>query len=64
MLLHETKIFITFINTSKESKVEFKYRLTIYAMRIKYVHLVYLEPVSNKNVSLSKAGVSKLQPAG
>lgn len=47
MLLHETKIFITFINTYKESKVEFKYRLTIYAMRIKYVDLVYLEPISN-----------------
>lgn len=46
---HETTNFITFINGSPDSKVEFKYRLTIYAMPINYVDL---EPNPNKHFAL------------
>lgn len=49
-VLYETTISIAFINASLEGKVEFKYRLTIYAMPVKYVDS---EPNPHKNLILS-----------
>lgn len=49
-VLYETTVSIAFINASLDGKVEFKYRLTIYAMPVKYVDP---EPNPHKNLILS-----------